>query len=118
MISEQFINTPFIVLADGSIYFITQDATTKGDTCSYTHHDCVHDADGNCKKDENGNYTPTQWEAYDCGSIKFDVNGMKKPNRYGQDVYYLIVKNNELPITDWAPAHTKEHINNILTNKY
>ena len=109
---------PFTVLADGSLYMIRQSSTNKGETCSYTHYDCIRDSAGHCVKDKNGNETPNNWVAYNCGSIIFDVNGIQKPNKYKHDVYEIKIYENYTEFTDWKPMHLKKEVEDILSDKY
>lgn len=100
-----------IVLADGSIYQISQH-----EECSETVTECKVDSNGNCLKDENGNVIQGEWNRTYCASVYIDVNGAKGPNKYGKDNFVLSVYPSSVQINSYG-ATGGEKGSNILTNK-
>ena len=80
---EQF-TLPAIVLPDGGVVYPRLSAYK----CVPTEASGVTvDSDGNVKYDADGN--PVMWHDVrdDCGTVVFDVNGPKEPNKAGFDVF-------------------------------
>ena len=102
---------PKILLTDGAVLSIQQQSS-----CYRVFNDCKQDANGNCIKDENGDIIQTQNVGRDCARIYMDVNGIKRPNQFGADVYNIAVLTDNLVPSTWAPNGGKSLIN-ILTGK-
>lgn len=100
-----------VALADGSIYTIRQ-----YENCSDVENDCEQDENGVCKKDENGNTIDTDWNRRYCAEVYIDVNGAKKPNKLGKDVFVLTVYQSKVDINKWS-ANGYKNLRDILTNK-
>ena len=72
--------------------------------------------------DENGNIKYNDYGSVDmwhdirrsCGNIFFDVNGSKKPNKFGQDAFAIGVYKNNIGNTDWAAAYGDKYLKNVL----
>lgn len=112
---EDFLNTnnvSGIVLADGSIYKITQYPD-----CSSLVNDCIQDENGICKKDENGNTTQNDWTRSYCAEVIIDVNGVKNPNKAGKDVFVFRVYQDQITLAAWKALGTQKQ-RDILLNKY
>lgn len=101
-----------IVLSDGSIYKITQ-----YENCSALVNDCIQDKNGICKKDENGNTTNNDWERSYCAEVIIDVNGVKKPNKLGKDVFVFRVYQDKVTLASWKALGTDKQ-RDIILNKY
>ena len=102
---------PKILLTDGAVLSIQQESS-----CYRVFNDCKQDANGNCIKDENGDIIQTQNVGRNCARIYMDVNGIKRPNQFGADVYNIAVMTDNLTPSTWAPNGGKSIIN-ILTGK-
>ena len=97
--AKDSINTPKVVLADGSIWHIIQN-----DSCEWTAMGCATDRYGECIKDENGQIaTPIPNPRYDCAEIGVDVNGAQGPNKYGKDVFQFYIRKDKVRLINWAP---------------
>lgn len=77
-------NYPTIILSDGTLYKILQYSS-----CSNVYNTYVQDENGNAVLDENGNQQDISYNLSHCGVIFMDVNGAKKPNKFGEDVFVL-----------------------------
>ncbi len=77
-------NYPTIILSDGTLYKILQYSS-----CESIYNDYVKDSNGNAVLDENGNKQETSYTVTHCGAVFIDVNGAKKPNKFGEDVFVL-----------------------------
>lgn len=82
-----------IVLKDGSFISIYNDNTSSG-KCFFNWKQNVTDADGN-NTGEVLDRTSTR-----CGRIYFDVNGLKGPNQYQNDVFEISVMANKFSSAD------------------
>ena len=102
---------PKILLTDGAVLSIQQESS-----CYRVFNDCKQDANGNCIKDENGDIIQTQNVGRNCARIYMDVNGIKRPNQFGADVYNIAVMTDNLVPSTWTPYGGKSLIN-ILTGK-
>lgn len=111
---DDFLNTKNcsgLVLADGSIYKITQ-----YENCSALVNDCIQDKNGICQKDENGNTIKNDWERSYCAEVIIDVNGVKKPNKLGKDVFVFRVYQDKVTLASWKALGTETQ-RDIIMNK-
>lgn len=101
-----------VVLADSSIYKIYQYKD-----CAAIVNSCQQDSIGNCLKDENGNdIMDNKWLRTHCADVYIDVNGAKKPNQFGKDVFEFLVYQDRVTVNRWGPYATEKQLD-ILTNK-
>jgi len=105
-------SNPQIFLSDGSIWSVNQNTS-----CEWVANDCVQKSNGDCKKDENGNKIPNNVNRTDCGWVHIDVNGMKGPNKYGKDCFYISVYSNKIAVSTWGPWGGQKG-RQILLGKY
>lgn len=105
MQSSQIINSPRIVLMDGTVIAITSQGRGCGD----------YEASGVLLN--NGVDTGNKWHQIrsNCGEIFFDVNGPKRPNQFGVDSYGINVYQNSLGFSYWS-AYGTNSLRNILNN--
>ncbi len=103
--SSQIINSPRIVLMDGTVIAITSQGRGCGD----------YEASGAILN--NGVNTGNMWHQIrsNCGEIFFDVNGPKRPNQFGVDAYGINVYQNSLGFNYWSVYGTNS-LRNILNN--
>ncbi len=103
--SSQIINSPRIVLMDGTVIAITSQGHGCGD----------YEASGAILN--NGVNTGNMWHQIrsNCGEIFFDVNGPKRPNQFGVDAYGINVYQNSLGFNYWSVYGTNS-LRNILNN--
>lgn len=103
--SSQIINSPRIVLMDGTVIAITSQGRGCGD----------YEASGDILN--NGVNTGNKWHQIrsNCGEIFFDVNGPKRPNQFGVDSYGINVYQNSLGFNYWS-AYGTNSLRNILNN--
>lgn len=103
--SSQIINSPRIVLMDGTVIAITSQGHGCGD----------YEASGAILN--NGVNTGNMWHQIrsNCGEIFFDVNGPKRPNQFGVDAYGINVYQNSLGFNYWS-AYGTNSLRNILNN--
>ena len=103
--SSQIINSPRIVLMDGTVIAITTQGRGCGD----------YEASGAILN--NGVNTGNMWHQIrsNCGEIFFDVNGPKRPNQFGVDAYGINVYQNSLGFNYWSVYGTNS-LRNILNN--
>ncbi len=102
---------PIIILNNGAMLYIQQ----------YNNPDCYGmnsyeqtDENGDPVYDGDKNPVVITSENTMCGYIYIDVNGVKKPNRFGQDAYRIgITKTRVLP--NAQPYQGRESLKNILT---
>ena len=79
---------PAIILNNGAILYITQ---RNNENCYAEESYTVKDEYGRPILDENGNEQVRTNYVTLCGTIVMDVNGTKRPNRYGEDVYSIMI---------------------------
>ena len=108
---KDYINMPKVVLADGSIWHISQSPT-----CEWTATGCRSDEYGECIKDENGQISPIPNPRHDCAEIGVDVNGAQGPNKYGKDVFQFYIQKDRVVLIKWAPRGGNMS-KKILTNE-
>ena len=103
--SSKIINSPRIVLMDGTVIAITSQGRGCGD----------YEASGAILN--NGVNTGNMWHQIrsNCGEIFFDVNGPKRPNQFGVDAYGINVYQNSLGFNYWSVYGTAS-LRNILNN--
>lgn len=103
--SSKIINSPRIVLMDGTVIAITSQGHGCGD----------YEASGAILN--NGVNTGNMWHQIrsNCGEIFFDVNGPKRPNQFGVDAYGINVYQNSLGFNYWSVYGTNS-LRNILNN--
>ena len=103
--SSQIINSPRIVLLDGTVIAITSQGHGCGD----------YEASGAILN--NGVNTGNMWHQIrsNCGEIFFDVNSPKRPNQFGVDAYGINVYQNSLGFNYWS-AYGTNSLRNILNN--
>ena len=103
--SSKIINSPRIVLMDGTVIAITTQGRGCGD----------YEASGAILN--NGVNTGNMWHQIrsNCGEIFFDVNGPKRPNQFGVDAYGINVYQNSLGFNYWSVYGTAS-LRNILNN--
>ena len=103
--SSRIINSPRIVLMDGTVIAITSQGRGCGD----------YEASGAILN--NGVNTGNMWHQIrsNCGEIFFDVNGPKRPNQFGVDAYGINVYQNSLGFNYWS-AYGTNSLRNILNN--
>lgn len=104
---------PRILLNDGSVLAVT----TKGNSCEEVEErGPSFNPDGSVQTNPDG--SPHYWSRTRavCGSIWFDVNGIKRPNQFGRDVYAIDIFRNKVGNTTWN-AYGTESLNNILMGK-
>ena len=103
--SSRIINSPRIVLLDGTVIAITSQGHGCGD----------YEASGAILN--NGVNTGNMWHQIrsNCGEIFFDVNGPKRPNQFGVDAYGINVYQNSLGFNYWS-AYGTNSLRNILNN--
>ena len=106
------LDSPKILLNDGSTIQVQQYSSCY----RVQEGDCVQDSSGNCTKDENGNTTEKDTIHTHCATLTIDVNGLKRPNQYGADVYAIYVYQNKVKPGYWNPTGAAS-LNNILTGK-
>ena len=87
------VNSGRMVLKDGSFVSIRKDNTSSG-RCFYNWTQNVTDENG-FNTGETIARTSTR-----CGRIYFDVNGLKGPNQYGNDVFEIQVHANKIKASD------------------
>ncbi len=98
-----------IILNDGSVLTILQKTS-----CSRTNTGCKQDSSGNCIKDENGDTISVTEIHSDCATIFMDVNGLKRPNQFGADIYEIQVTTNKVKPGTWS-VYGGTSFKNILT---
>lgn len=98
-----------MVLKDGSFVSIIKDNTSSG-TCFYNWTQNVTDENG-FNTGETIARTSTR-----CGRIYFDVNGLKGPNQYGNDVFEIQVHAKKISASD-SLEHTGGLNNAIITDQ-
>ena len=98
-----------IILNDGSVLTIQQKTS-----CRRTNTGCKQDSSGNCIKDENGDTISVTEIHSDCATIFMDVNGLKRPNQFGADIYEIQVTTNKVKPGTWS-AYGGTSFKNILT---
>ena len=90
---------PAIILPDGGVIY----PKVSPHKCIPTNASGVTlEPDGSIKYDEDGN--PVIWHQVrdDCGTIYFDVNGPKEPNKAGFDVFAFTVFRNRVGAPYWG----------------
>ena len=104
-------NLPAIILNNGAMLYISQ----------YNNPDCYAmesyekwDSEGNPVYDENNNPVIATSENTMCAYIYIDVNGVKKPNRYGQDAYRIGVSKTKV-LPNAQPYQGRDSLENILS---
>ncbi len=109
--SGQALNYPKLILPDGMILSLSQQAS-----CLNVWYSCERDDKGYCKKDENGNDIMKPGGDDACGYIYIDVNGLKGPNQYGRDAYSLKIREKDLTGIYYNPEGAQS-LKNILSGK-
>lgn len=107
----QNFNGPAIKLPDGGIVFFS----ISGAHCEDTEMSGANvDENGNRIFNEDG--SPSMWHGIrnECGNIYFDVNGSKKPNKFGQDAFGFGVYKNNIGNSTWNAAYGDAYLKNIL----
>ena len=98
-----------IILNDGAVLTIQQKTS-----CNRTNTGCKQDSTGSCIKDENGDTISVTERHINCATIFMDVNGLKRPNQFGADVYEILVTTNKVKAGTWS-AYGGTSFRNILT---
>lgn len=107
--SGQALNYPKLILPDGMILSLSQQAS-----CLNVWYSCERDDKGNCKKDEHGNDIMKPGSDDACAYIYFDVNGVKGPNQFGRDGYCLKIREKDMTGIFYNPLGAKS-LKNILS---
>ena len=109
-------NRASVILPSGAIISIV----SKRKSCNeYAARGQSLNSDGKPKKDSDGNDVYWNSTRKNCGTIMFDVNGMKKPNRFGVDVFDVNVFRNNLGASYWQNATGNYTLFKILSgNEY
>ncbi len=92
------VTPPAIILPDNGVLYLK----VSSNKCVDTVNTSVNlDPDGNIIYNPDG--TPSTWTAVknDCGMLYFDVNGPKKPNKWGYDAFGLQVWSNRIGKSYW-----------------
>lgn len=105
-------NKPCIILSNGAIIAFN---TVKNSCNVYAASGVSLNADGTPKKDSNGNTVYWKQNRFNCGTLTFDVNGFKKPNRFGVDVYQVNIFRNNLGANYWGEATGNKTLYKILS---
>ena len=104
---------PTIILNNGAILHILQ---RHNENCYALESYVVKDEYGFPVLDADGNEQIRSSPVHLCATIVMDVNGIKRPNRYGQDVYSVMIYKNKI-----GPSYQKqtgsESFKNILYGK-
>ena len=79
-----------MVLNDGSVLFVY--AFAHSGDCGWVHEYNKTDDKGYVVKDDDGNPVKIRTNETRCGSIKIDVNGEKRPNQLGADVFDVDIR--------------------------
>lgn len=91
-----FIGYPSMVLADGSVIYIS--IYNHDGSCYSEYTGYKQDGKGNPILDADGNKIYYTVHDYRCGSIKIDVNGEKGPNQFGADTWDISVKKDAITL--------------------
>lgn len=101
---------PRIILNDGSILMITE--LTAG--CDAIREDTLFNSDGTIKTDAGGNIEKGKNHVQYCAIIRFDVNGSKLPNQFGQDAFSINIMPDKTTPNSWAETGGQS-LTNILS---
>lgn len=104
------LNMPKLILPDGSAFTLSNN---KRPNCYRREVSEVFDEYGRPVIGSDGNPVTEVYETVTCGYIMFDVNGPKKPNQFGRDVYMIYVTKNSTMATNSSMG--AKSLNNILT---
>ena len=106
-------SSPRIILSSGAIIQLSNNMYNN---CSGTSTSTETDEYLRPVTDENGDKITHEYTLNNCGAITFDVNGNKRPNQFGQDVYHTAVRKQKiLPQPDYYKGY--QSFENILTGK-
>ncbi len=102
---------PLILTTDGMTIMINQKPS-----CHNARKDCVTDKHGVCQKDSDGNIKYVEFYDNDCAAFFVDINGSKKPNTFGKDLFLVYIDQYDILLASWEPygGNIEER---ILTNK-
>lgn len=92
-------NHPKIILNDGSIIAVQQMTSCY----RVNPDDCLQDSTGSCVLDEDGNKTPRTTTSLVCAYLYIDVNGVKRPNQFGADMYQVGITSEKVLAGTWGP---------------
>lgn len=110
--TESMGNWPKIVLNNGAIIAISQ---YKNPDCYAEETVTVTDEYGRPLKNPDGTNQTSIWHNKRCAIIRFDVNGAKKPNQFGRDVYSVsVMRDGKLSPDSSGPAYGVSSLLNIL----
>ena len=92
------VKPPAIILPDNGVVFITLSTEKCVDTVMSGP---LLDADGNLQKNPDGSTATWTQVRNSCGDIYFDVNGSKRPNKFGYDAFGLTVWADRMDKSQW-----------------
>lgn len=102
-------NVPTIILSNGAVLKIEQ-LNWENPACTLTMTTCANGSVyDQCIDDETITFNRNR-----CGYIRFDVNGIKGPNRFGEDSFGVVVSSTRIEPESW-PAIGYTSLKNILS---
>ena len=104
-------STPLIILSSGAVVSLT---TIQNNCDDYAATGVSRNSDGTIKTDSNGNAVYWSSTRSNCGTLLFDVNGKKGPNRMGVDAFRVNIFRSYLGADYWSSATGNTTLFNIL----
>lgn len=101
---------PVIILSNGAIISLSN---AKRENCYANITSNKTDEYGRPVLNPDGSNQTVNWTSYSCGYLDVDVNGVKKPNQYGRDVYQFPVYKEKLMLQT-APSAGGKSLKNII----
>ena len=101
---------PVIILSNGAIISLSN---AKRENCYANITSNKTDEYGRPVLNPDGSNQTVNWTSYSCGYLDVDVNGVKKPNQYGRDVYQFPVYKEKLMIQT-SPSAGGKSLKNII----
>lgn len=102
--------SPVIILSNGAIISLSN---AKRENCYANITSNKTDEYGKPILNPDGSNQTANWTSYSCGYLDVDVNGVKKPNQYGRDVYQFPVYKEKLMIQT-SPSAGGKSLKNII----
>ncbi len=102
--------SPVIILSNGAIISLSN---AKRENCYANITSNKTDEYGRPILNPDGSNQTVNWTSYSCGYLDVDVNGVKKPNQYGRDVYQFPVYKEKLMLQT-VPSAGGESLKNII----
>ena len=93
-VATSYMNGERAILNDGTLVML--DKREWSGSCEVTYTRYEKDPDGNYANVVDGKPVPEYYQATSCAEIFFDINGPKRRNQYGYDMYSFNVKPEKL----------------------